>query len=183
MTVQDENLAEISKHWYCVRSKPKHERLASRCLRMIPGIEVFCPQIRYKKATARGPVWFNEAVFPGYIFVKFNLESKIRQICTTFGVQGMVRFGEKHAVVNDGIVDVLRKQLDGNDIKSFAAPVSVGEHATVLEGPFAGLEVVVSRVMPARERVGVLMDILGRVTEAEVKLSSLATKPVNPLAA
>jgi hypothetical protein len=43
----------------------KHEHIAAAHLRRA-GIEVLLPQIRFKKATARGPVWVTEVLFPNY---------------------------------------------------------------------------------------------------------------------
>jgi transcription antitermination factor NusG len=38
---------------------------------------------------------------------------------------------------------------------------------------FAGLEAVVTQILPVRERVKILMDFLGRKVEAEVDCASL----------
>jgi len=39
---------------------------------------------------------------------------------------------------------------------------------TITEPPFSGLEAVVTRVLPAKERVKVLLEFLGRPVETEV---------------
>ena len=44
----------------------------------------------------------------------------------------------------------------------------MGEEIEVAAGAFRGLKAVVSRVMPARERVLVLLDFLGRQTSVEI---------------
>ena len=183
MAEQDQDRQQVVSLWYCVRSKPKHEQIAARHLRLIPEVKVFCPQIRYRKATARGPVWFTEAVFPGYIFAKLDLAENFRRVCGTPGVGGIVHFGDCFSVLSDSLIENLRQHMDGGEMKCFAAPVNVGDHARIIEGPCVGLDVVVTRFVPARERVRVLMNVLGRETETEVKLSALAIKPGNPLAA
>ena len=175
--------SEIVRRWYCVRSKPKHEHIASGQLRMLPDVEVFCPLIRYQKVTVRGPVWFTEAVFPGYVFARLNLAEELRKVSTTLGVDGIVHFRQRYAELEDSLVDAMRNHLDGKEIKCFSVPIAVGEHAQVIDGPFVGLDVVVTRFVSARERVRILLNVLGRVVEADVKLSALAAKPVNPLAA
>ncbi len=40
--------------WYCIRTKPKMERLTSNLLRTEVGIEVFCPFIRFERARRTG---------------------------------------------------------------------------------------------------------------------------------
>jgi transcription antitermination factor NusG len=54
-----------------------------------------------------------------------------------------------------------------------SAPLSEGEQVEVAMGAFRGLKAVISRVMPARERVLILMDFLGRQTAAEVRADEL----------
>ena len=53
----------------------------------------------------------------------------------------------------------------------------------VVEGAFSGLEAVVTQVVPARERVKILMDFLGRKVEAELEHDSVLLKVEHPLVA
>jgi hypothetical protein len=48
--------------WYCIKTKPKQESLATRLLRSELGMEVFCPKIRFKRARSTGVAWVNEAM-------------------------------------------------------------------------------------------------------------------------
>ena len=66
------------ERWYCVRSKPKKERMAAAAVASMLGLEVFCPQIRFRRKTARGPVWFQEAMFPSYFFCRFEMSEMKR---------------------------------------------------------------------------------------------------------
>ena len=52
--------------WFCLRAQPKHEHIAAQHLKKLPGVEVFCPRVRFQRATRRGKVWFTEAMFPNY---------------------------------------------------------------------------------------------------------------------
>jgi hypothetical protein len=36
------------KHWYCVKTQTKRERLAAEHLREVEGVEVLCPLLRYQ---------------------------------------------------------------------------------------------------------------------------------------
>ena len=42
---------EEDLQWYVVRTQTKRERLAADHLRLLDGVEVFCPMLRYRKAT------------------------------------------------------------------------------------------------------------------------------------
>ena len=51
--------------WFCVRCQTKREHIAAGHLRELLGVEVFCPRLRYRKATRRGKIWWMEPMFPG----------------------------------------------------------------------------------------------------------------------
>src|SRR5260370_34982393 len=80
--------------WFCLRAQPKREHIAAACLRQISEVEVFCPRVRFRKSTKRGPVWFIESMFPGYLFARFDYGTLHRQIRERPGVSGFVQFGE-----------------------------------------------------------------------------------------
>jgi transcriptional antiterminator RfaH len=173
----------LDSPWYCIRCKPKQEHIAAKSLSLHPEIASFCPRMRYRKSTSRGPVWFVDAIFPGYIFAKFDAAEHLRLVRQTFGVADVVHFGNIIATLPDSAIEVIRKQMHGQEMVVLSNPTAAGESAKVLDGPFKGLDVVVSRFMPSGKRVSILMDLLGRTVEAEVKLSNLASSNFNPLAA
>src|SRR5580658_9275398 len=82
--------------WYCLRSQPKHEHIAAAHLRLLEGVTVFCPRIRFKRATRKGLVFVTEAMFPGYLFARFELAEMHRQVRYTHGVRGIVRFADRY---------------------------------------------------------------------------------------
>lgn len=167
-TVQDPD-----PRWYCVRTRAKSEHLAAGRLPRLAGVETFCPRIRFRRATRRGPVWFTEAMFPTYLFARFDVHRSLKAVLYTSGVTGVVHFGDAYVAVPDGAVEALRAGLSGDDIRVFDRPFEAGDETTVLAGPFHGLQAVVTRVIPGRERVRILLEFLGRTTEAEVDTASL----------
>ena len=52
-------------------------------------------------------------------------------------------------------------------------PLRPGDSVEIATGSFHGLLAVVTRVMPSRERVAVLLDFLGRQTEMELQANDL----------
>ena len=51
-----------------------------------------------------------------------------------------------------------------------------GDEAEIGSGPFHGERGTVTRVLPARQRVQLLLDVMGRSLPAEVSLSSILFK-------
>jgi transcriptional antiterminator RfaH len=174
---------EEGERWYCVRSKPKKERMASCNLESLHGLEVFCPQIRFQRKMVRGPVWFQEAMFPGYLFARFNLFEMKRLVSYSPGVLNIPVFDRKFVPVPDEVIESLRTQLNPESVAEAGVPLEIGEETTVLEGSMRGLKVKVIKLMPARERVGVLMEMLGTLVEAEFALNALEHRMKHPMAA
>jgi ribosomal protein L24 len=54
--------------------------------------------------------------------------------------------------------------------------LSPGDEVVVVDGAFCGMRAFVLRVMPARKRVQVLLDVLGRPTPAEVDENSVVNE-------
>ncbi len=161
--------------WYCVRSQPKREHIAAGQLERIEGVEVFSPRIRFRRNTKRGKVWFEESLFPGYLFARFDFFSLVRMVSSAVGVQGMVRFAGECAIVPDILIETLRKkQFDAETVVIMDEPaVRVGDEAVVTEGALLGLQAVITQVMPGGERVKILMDMMGTAIEAEMPVSTI----------
>ncbi len=165
--------------WYCVRSQLKHEHIAARHLGRLPAVEVFCPRVRFQRATRRGKVWFTEAMFPNYLFARFDLRA-LRIIQAEPGVAGIVHFGTHFATVPGEVIEGLRVQLDETDLKVFPDAVKPGDEVVIADGTFMGITAVVQRLLPAKDRVRVLLEFLGRPVETEIANASLVRTGVNP---
>jgi transcriptional antiterminator RfaH len=154
--------------WYCVRTKPKHEHIAAANVRKYLDLQVFHPQLRMQRHTRRGLARVTEALFPGYIFVKCILEKSLDEIRYAYGVNSMVRFGDRVPAIADFVIEELQACFPAEEPVAVADPLVPGLDVTLSGGAFAGMQASVLRVMPARQRVQVLLDILGRPTEVEV---------------
>ena len=71
---------ESGVRWYCVRAQPKKERLAAAQLTSFFDLETLSPRIRFKRKTVRGVVRFEEAMFPGYFFARFDMAKHKRAV-------------------------------------------------------------------------------------------------------
>jgi transcriptional antiterminator RfaH len=154
--------------WFCLRTEPKREHLAATGLRRRFGIECLSPRLRFRKLTQRGPVWFVEAMFPGYLFAKFVYSTQHRAVESSHGVRGIVRFGERLATLPENTVVALQSRAASDEIVTIDSSLKIGQPVHIIEGPFQGLEVVVTQLLPAKERIRVLLEFLGRSMEMEV---------------
>lgn len=171
--------------WFCVRTQTKREHIAAKHLRELESIEVFCPRIKYRKATRRGKIWWLEPLFPGYLLAKFDLTEMERAVTFCKGVRGLVRFGNGVPDVPDAFVRNLIRQVreqSGDDIEliTIAPSISVGDEVEVATGPFQGMKGIIRSVAPATERVKVLLEFLGQIQPVDLDLYSILTpgKPI-----
>lgn len=169
--------------WYCLRSHPKHERIAAAHVRLLENVQAFCPQIRFKRATRRGIVWVTEAMFPGYLFACFELAKMHLQVRYAPGVSGIVRFADRYPTIDEESLVQLWGHTGAAEVKELSYGLSEGDQVQIVEGAFVGLEAVVTQVLSTKERVKVLMDFLGRRMEAEIQCSSVLRQTAHPLAA
>ena len=159
--------------WYCLRAQPKHEHIAAAHLRQHGGIEVFLPRIRFKRSSRKGPVWVTEALFPNYLFARFNLKNSLRAVVHSRGVAGVVHFGDNWPVIPDALIDELREMFGREELHEIPALPEVGDEIKISGGVFHGFSAVVSQIVPARDRVKVLLTFLGRQTATEVSIVNL----------
>jgi len=163
--------------WYALRTQLKRERLAAVNLRLLEGVEVFLPRLRYQKMTRRGRIWWVEPLFPGYLLARFSLPEMGRVVTYSGGVSRIISFGADVPEIPEEFVAGLQKEvaLVGSEDDEIVVNwrVNVGDEVEVAEGPFKGMEGQVLDVRPGIERVSLLLEFLGKPQPVEVSLFSL----------
>jgi transcriptional antiterminator RfaH len=158
--------------WYCARTKPKHEHIAAANLVSQLGFHVFNPRLRMERATRRGLVRSVEPLFPCYVFARCRA-SELNDVRYITGISSLVHFGDRIPTVPDSVIDELRECFDEEEPLPVEDRLFPGAEVTIAEGAFLGSEAIVLRTLPARQRVQVLLDILGRPTLVEVDRSAV----------
>ncbi|HEX7653803.1 MAG TPA: transcriptional activator RfaH [Verrucomicrobiae bacterium] len=162
--------------WYTARTKPKHEHIAAANLRKHLALDVFSPRLKLEKLTRRGLVTLTEPLFPCYIFVRCDLEEQLGDIQHTVGINRMVNFGGKIPAVPDDIIAELQSCFEREDIIQVDNSLEPGDEVTVSVGAFAGMSAFVLKNLPAKKRVQILLDILGRPATVEVEREAVMLK-------
>src|ERR1035441_3647403 len=75
----------VVANWFCLRTQSKHEHIAAVHLRKMDGVGVFLPRIRFQRNTRQGLAWVTEALFPGYLFARFDWHDSLRQVQAAHG--------------------------------------------------------------------------------------------------
>lgn len=118
-------------------------------------------------------------MFPGYIFAQFVYAEKHRAVEYSSGVYYIVHFGDQVSTISPEAIAALSERAGDEEIVTINPEIEVGQSVKIIEGPLHGFEALVTQVLPARERVRVLLDFLGRVVETEVSVPRVlsAAKP------
>lgn len=173
MTYQAPEPAVFGEAWYCARTQPKHEHIAAANLAKQLGLEIFHPRLRLERATRRGVVRVIEPLFPCYIFVRCDLEQQVNYIRYVNGISNLVHFGPNIPVVPSEVIEELRQCFESEEPMTVQDQLRAGAAVTVAEGSLLGSQGIVVRVLPAKQRVQILLDFLGRTTLTEVDRRSL----------
>jgi transcriptional antiterminator RfaH len=159
--------------WYCVRTHNKHEHIAAAHLQRLPSVEVFNPQLRLMRCTRRGRFCNTEPLFPNYLFARFDLDLLLERVSCTPAVKFVLRFGGRLPEIPDTVIEELRQQLA--EVSSHVltdAPVE-GEEVEIATGAFVGTKALVTHVLPAGQRIRILLDVMGRSVTTELSLDSV----------
>ena len=169
--------------WYCVRSQPKHEHIAAAHLRMLEHVTGFLPPDQIQTDDPAGPGLGHRGNVPRIFVCPFRAggNASAGSVCS---------WRERYRPVRRSLPHDRRPRLwrsCGNiqvaaEITELNYELSQGDQVKIVEGVFVGLEAVVTQVVPAKERVKILMDFLGRKVEADVEHTSVLLDVAHPLA-
>lgn len=171
-------MSQSLRQWYCVKTQTKREHIAAEHLRDLEAVEVFCPRIRYRKATRRGKIWWVEPLFPGYVMARFDLEQLERAVTFCQGVRGLVRFGSHIPAVPQKFIQSLRDEVrerSGAEGETLSLPpaLEIGDEVEIAHGPLQGMSGTILSIAPAAERVKVLLEFLGQQQSIDIDLFSI----------
>jgi transcriptional antiterminator RfaH len=158
------------KRWYALYTKPHRERQVNSLLRE-QGIETYLPTVRRKIPRRDRPD--RVVYFPCYLFARVDFRTTPRSsIAWMPGIRRIVSFGEQPAIVDDAIVSLVRRRL--GDIEEVAyGRLKQGDRVRITSGPLRDLEAIFDRPLSATDRVRVLLDVMGRMTPADIDYSDI----------
>lgn len=159
--------------WYLVYTKPRAETTARINLER-QGYEVYLPLVRAPRKRLGRSVSVVGPMFPRYLFVHLDTRSdNWAPIRSTLGVVSLVRFGHLPAAVPDGLIAELRRREDEEGIQVLPAErYEPGARVRITAGSLTGYEAIFL-ARTARDRVQILLTILGRHTRTVVDLAAI----------
>ncbi|MGQ9491657.1 MAG: transcription termination/antitermination protein NusG [Anaerolineae bacterium] len=155
--------------WYALYTKPNAEAQVARIL-AARGLEIFLPLLPPRRDGRLRPL------FPAYLFVHCDLNViSLEALRWTPGLQRIVSFGDRPAVVPDAAIQLIQERLRAIEAAGGLPkhPFKPGDEVVIDSGPLAGLCGIFEGPMGPAERVRILIRFLGETNKAEVPVEML----------
>jgi transcriptional antiterminator RfaH len=153
----------MTSRWYVVQTQPHAECKAMGHL-IRQGFATYLPRYLKRRRHARKIETVAAPLFPRYLFVTVDMETqRWRSIHSTFGVTRLVCNGDDPAPVPPAVVAALKVREDAGGFVQFERRprFAPGERVRIVDGVFADT-LGLFEGMADRERVAILLDLLGR---------------------
>lgn len=167
------NIQNHPYDWWVVQTKPQSETRAIRELNN-QGFITYCPKYRKESLRTHQMKIKTIPLFPMYIFIQANQDAKknIHVIRSTYGVNMLLKAGEKPALLSGQIIHNL-KEIEvqyKNDADSY---FKKGESVKITEGLYKGLEAIF-HLDNGLERVVVLLEFMNKKTPLYMNKNKLS---------
>jgi transcriptional antiterminator RfaH len=160
--------------WYVAQLKPQGYAVARRNLER-QGFNCLMPMMP-GTAKARGGKVVSRLrpLFPGYLFVEFDLAVNGWQaIRSTLGVSRLVTGPDgAPGPMAEGAIRELLARIDENEVIQPPQDLTVGDTVKVLSGPFADWVARIER-LPEKDRVVLMFEMMGREVAVGVDVGNL----------
>jgi transcriptional antiterminator RfaH len=160
--------------WYVVQSQPNAENKAVAHL-MRQGFTTYLPRYLKRRQHARRIDIVPAPLFPRYFFVAIDITvQRWRSVYSTIGVTQLICNGDVPAAVPDEVVTTLKAREDAVGlIRLQPRPFRLGEKIRIVEGVLADC-LGLYNGMTDRDRVTILLDLLGRKVRVLVDAEAVA---------
>ena len=149
--------------WSVAQTETLRERTAQRFLEQA-GFEAYLPLINANNRIS--------PLFPAYLFVRIG-DTGWSRVDNTIGVLQLLRSGDKPAKIADRVIDAIRQREHNGVVQLPQKPRwRPGERIRITKGMFLG-HIGLFDGMSGRDRVCVLLNLFGRQTRSEIRITDL----------
>ena len=153
----------LQPRWYVVQTQSHAEGKAAAHLTR-QGFEAYLPRYLKRRRHARRVETVAAPLFPRYLFISIDLAAqRWRSISSTMGVSRLVCNGDQPAAVAEGVISALKGQEGADGLVRLDPPPRFmqGDQVRIVDGVFSAC-LGLFEGMADRDRVAVLLDLLGR---------------------
>jgi transcription antitermination factor NusG len=164
------------KHWIAVYTKPRHEKsVLSQFTER--GIDSYLPLIREKHRWSDRMKWIETPIFKSYIFAHVELKDNL-EVLQTRGVNHIVKFQNKIAVIPDAQIADLRKMIEGGFDPLPSDYFVIGDKVEVIGGLLKGINGIVSRT-DSEDKLIIKIDAIQHAVAVQIERKYLKSIKAN----
>lgn len=161
---------EPADEWYAAYVKHHHEKKAAGLLDG-KGMEVFLPTQKTVRKWKDRRKTLVVPLFPGYLFVRCNLEKKIA-IVNTPGVFFLVESNGRPCPIPTNEIETLRRVVECGTPAHSHAFISAGDRVRICSGPLAGVSGLLTR-FKNQYRIVLAVELLRKAVSIEVEIDNV----------
>ena len=161
------------RSWYALYTKP-HKEWTVADLVATQGCEVYLPAIPASRKRPGRPAM--RPFFPCYLFAQLDAAAgDVARVRWTPGLRTVVRFGGRHARVDDAVIADIRERLaTWTDVNvAEARGFRRGEPVRIVRGPLRDVDALFDRSLNAEGRVRVLVALLGQWSTCDLDIDDV----------
>ena len=151
--------------WWAIYTRYRCEKTVAHML-STKGFEVYLPLYESVRRWTDRQKTLNLPLFPGYVFIRGGLDRRL-EIITTPGVQMILSYGDRVAIIPDREIDAIRRTVEGPYHVEPHAYLNCGERVRVTRGSLRGIEGVLVRKKNLY-RLVLSMDLLAQSVAVEI---------------
>ena len=158
------------KFWFVATYKINEIKIVETNLRN-QSFDYYLPKIVTKKYNRN---FKEEAMFPGYIFINTDID-KCSSLRYTRGIKDIIRFGENIAQISDEEIKSINLAEKSSRLEPMVHEIQIGQEVSIVNGTFKGNMAKICS-LPSKERVGILLHILGSTKKIDISEKDLSFK-------
>jgi transcription antitermination factor NusG len=171
-TEECDSLHQVTPNWYAIHTSANHEKTVAGQL-AIRGVEHFFPVYDSLRRWKDRKVHLHLALFPGYLFVRIDLQDRLR-VLQIPGVARLVGFSGTPAALSDQEIAHVRALLHPSRQAEPYPFLQAGRRVTVQRGPLEGMQGVIVR-RKNRRRLVITFELIQRSIAVEVDMTDIST--------
>jgi transcriptional antiterminator RfaH len=172
--LKNSEATDFMKLWYIVQTKSKKEAEAATYLASRAShVQVFHPLMEDFRAKNGKFEKVLRPLFPGYFFVRFDLEGDYNLVRWSRGVKKVLGFGGYPASISEIVIEMIRQRSGQDGIVRKTAQFEPNDHIRIKSGPLKELSGLFERWLPGKERVRILLNLMGYQPAIEIHYSLL----------
>ena len=156
--------------WYVIQTKPKKESEAKSYLSM-KGLEIFFPLMESFSHRNGRSIKEVKPLFPNYIFGNFDPIRDYTLVKYGRGVNKIVSFGRELSPLSEVVIEEIRAKIDETGIVKRKIELKPNDTVRVKSGPFLDFLGIFEKWMPEKERVRILLNLIGYQPQVELHFS------------